>query len=182
MAEKERKVIGIDFGSSQSSIAIMNIGSTNRPELLNLGGGRNGETMPTILALDENDDSVRAVGNSVREKYRGDDALGLKYVSDFKRYFGGAEVEETDPPDVVDAKRNADKYARLYLSEMLRYLKEHFNVDTLDPADYETCIAYPATWAEDSRVDRLKQLVKDVGFPCSEDYGIRSIPEPVAAM
>ena len=182
MAEKERKVIGIDFGSSQSSIAIMNIGSTSRPELLNLGGGRNGETMPTILALDENDDSVRAVGNAVREKYRGDDAMGLKYVSDFKRYFGGTEVEESDPPDVVDAKRNADKYARLYLAEMLQYLKEHFNVDTLDPSDYETCIAYPATWAEDSRVERLKQLVKDVGFPCSEDYGIRSIPEPVAAM
>jgi len=182
MADKERKVIGIDFGSSQSSIAIMKIGSANRPELLNLGGGPNGETMPTILAIDENDDSVSAVGNAVHEKYRGDGAMGLKYVSDFKRYFGGAEVEESDPPDVVDAKQNADKYARLYLAEMLCYLKGHFNVDALDPADYETCIAYPATWAEDSRVDRLKQLVKEVGFPCSEDYGIRSIPEPVAAM
>ena len=32
-----RRVIGIDFGSSQSSIAIMEIGSTAKPELLRDG-------------------------------------------------------------------------------------------------------------------------------------------------
>ena len=179
--EKERKVIGIDFGSSQSSIAIMKIGDTGRPELMNLGGGRNGETMPTILALDENDDSVRAVGNGVREKYRSEYSFGLRYVSDFKRYFGGVEVEESDAPDVVDAKKNADKYARLYLVEMLKLVKAHFNVGELDPSDFETCIAHPATWEKD-RVEKLRLLVKEIGFPCSKDFGIRTIPEPVAAM
>ena len=179
--EKERKVIGIDFGSSQSSIAIMTIGDMNRPALMNLGGGRNGETMPTILALDENDDSVCAVGNGVREKYRSEDSFGLRYVSDFKRYFGGVEVEESDAPDIVDAKRNADKYARLYLSEMLKLVKTHFNVDELDPSDFETCIAHPATWGED-RVEKLRKLVNEIGFPCCKDFGIRTIPEPIAAM
>ena len=54
----ERKIIGVDFGNSQSSIAIMEIGSAGMPELLNVGGGRNGVTIPTLLALDPNDDTV----------------------------------------------------------------------------------------------------------------------------
>ena len=80
---EKRKVIGIDFGSSQSSIAIMDIGSNIQPELLNVGGGRNGQTMPTVLALDKNDDTLRAAGNEVRLRYKEVADSSCKLVSDF---------------------------------------------------------------------------------------------------
>ena len=51
--EDIRKVIGIDFGSSQSSIALMPIGSTHAPSLVKGDNGR--KTIPTLLAVDEND-------------------------------------------------------------------------------------------------------------------------------
>ena len=85
---EKRKVIGIDFGSSQSSIAIMEIGSNIQPELLNVGGGRNGQTMPTVLALDKNDDTLRAAGNEVRQRYKEVADSSCRLVSNFKRYLG----------------------------------------------------------------------------------------------
>ena len=81
-----RKIIGVDFGSSQSSIAIMEIGSDGKPELLNVGGGRNGVTIPTLLALDPNDDTVLDFGTNVRQHYREESTT--KFVSNFKRYLG----------------------------------------------------------------------------------------------
>ena len=89
----ERKVIGIDFGSSQSSIAIMDIGSTSVPELLNVGGGRGGVTIPTLLALDPNDDSVIAYGNNVRKHYR-EDKGNVIFVSNFKRSLGTSPIAD----------------------------------------------------------------------------------------
>ena len=180
--KKTIRVIALDFGSSQSSIAIMEIGSFTPPELLNLGGGRNGVTMPTVLALDENDGSLRACGNAVREKYRDVDSGDLKYVSDFKRYLGAATVKDGDPPEVTELRKNAEQYARLFIGEMAKKVKNHFGME-LDPSDFVTVVAHPATWSEDGeRVELLKRIVADAGFPVDPEYGIRTLPEPVAAM
>lgn len=177
-----RKVIGIDFGSTQSSIAIMEIGSNIQPELLNVGGGRNGQTMPTILALDKNDSTLRAAGNEVPKHYREVADSSCKLVSDFKRYLGSSP-EPSDSPEVAHIRRNAAKYAKTFLREMARIVERRFNVgrEGLSPDDYATCIAYPASWS-DERVRLLKGLVKEAGFPVDPDRGIYSLPEPVAAV
>ena len=179
---EKRKVIGIDFGSSQSSIAIMEIGSNIQPELLNVGGGRNGQTMPTVLALDKNDDTLRAAGNEVRQRYKEVADTTCRLVSNFKRYLGSAP-EQGDTPEVAELRRNAEKYAKTFLREMARIVERHFNVarDELSHEDFATCIAYPASWS-DEQVRLLKNCIKEAGFPVDPDRGVYSIPEPVAAV
>lgn len=178
-----RKVIGIDFGSSQSSIAIMDIGSNIQPELLNVGGGRNGQTMPTILALDKNDDTLRAAGNEVRQRYKEVANSSCKLVSDFKRYLGSAADGASDSPETADVRRNAEKYAKVFLREMAKLVEKRlgFKREELTPDDFATCVAYPASWSDD-RVRLLKRLVKEAGFPVDPDRGVYSLPEPVAAV
>ena len=162
----KRKVIGIDFGSSQSSIAIMEIGSTSSPELLNVGGGRGGVTIPTLLALDPNDDSVIAYGNNVRKHYR-EEQGNVIFASNFKRQLGTSTV--------------ADKYCKLFLKELATFVKERFNIKELDSQDYVTCLAYPATWST-NQINALKQYAQEAGFPADPETGIYSTEEPVSAM
>ena len=179
---EKRKVIGIDFGSSQSSIAIMEIGSNIQPELLNVGGGRNGQTMPTILALDKNDDTLRAAGNEVRLRYKEVADSSCKLVSDFKRYLGSSP-DPTDTSEISDLRKHAEKYAKAFLREMARVVERRFNVarEALSSEDFATCVAHPASWSDD-RVLLLKKLVKEAGFPVDPARGVYSIPEPVAAV
>ena len=179
---EKRKVIGLDFGSSQSSIAIMEIGSNIKPELLNVGGGRNGQTMPTILALDKNDDTLRAAGNEVRQRYKEVADSSCKLVSDFKRYLGSAS-NHSDAPETAAIRKDAEKYAKIFLREMAKVVERHYNVkrDELSPEDFATCIAHPASWS-DEQVQLFKKLVIEAGFPVDPDRGIYSLPEPVAAV
>ncbi len=179
---EQRKVIGIDFGSSQSSIAIMGIGSNIQPELLNVGGGRNGQTIPTILALDKNDDTLRAAGNDVRQRYKEVADSSCKLVSNFKRYLGTTPAP-SDSPEVAEIRRSAEKYAKTFLREMAKIVERRFNVaqDGLSPDDFATCVAHPASWSDD-QVRLLKNLVKEAGFPVDPDRGIYSLSEPVAAV
>ena len=167
-----RKVIGIDFGSSQSSIAIMDIGSTSVPELLNVGGGRGGVTIPTLLALDPNDDSVIAYGNDARKlklklKLNREEEGNVIFPDNFKRYLGISSI--------------TDKYCKLFLKELANFVKKHFNVDKLDPQDYVTSLAYPATWTTE-QINALKQYAQEAGFPVDPETGIYSTAEPVSAM
>lgn len=177
-----RKVIGIDFGSSQSSIAIMEIGSNNQPELLNVGGGRNGQTMPTILALDRNDDTLRAAGNEVRQRYKEVADSSCRLVSDFKRYLG-TMPEAADSKETAEVRKHAEKYAKTFLREMAKVVERYANVnrDELSPEDFATCVAYPASWSDD-QVRLLKKLVKEAGFPVDPDRGVYSLSEPEAAV
>ncbi len=179
---EKRKVIGIDFGSSQSSIAIMEIGSNIQPELLNVGGGRNGKTIPTILALDKNDDTLRAAGNEVRQRYKEIADSGCKLVSNFKRYLGTVP-DPSDSPEVAEMRHYAEKYVKIFLREIAKVVERHYNLkrEELSPDGFATCIAYPASWS-DEQVRLLKKLVKDAGFPVDPSDGIYSISEPVAAV
>ncbi|MBR5078397.1 MAG: Hsp70 family protein [Victivallales bacterium] len=172
----ERKVIGIDFGSSQSSIAVLRIGSTESPELLNVGGGRNGVTIPTLLAVDANDGSVIDFGANVRKHYSEEQQGTVIFASNFKRYLG--KLVATDDPSV---QKEANQYCKLFICELAKFVKDRYNVKELDFNDFETCLAHPATWTKE-QVELLKQYAKEAGFPADPILGIKAIPEPVAAM
>ena len=177
-----RKVIGIDFGSSQSSIAMMEIGLNIQPELLNVGGGHNGQTMQTVLALDVNDDTLRAAGNEVKLRYREIADSSCKLVSDFKRYLGSVP-NPSDSTEVAALRRDSEKYAKVFLREMAKVVEHRACVrrDELSSDDFVTCVAHPASWS-DEQVRILKKIVKEAGFPADPERGIYSIPEPVAAV
>lgn len=178
MKNSQRKIIGIDFGSTQSSITIMTIGSNKAPELLNIGGGKQGISIPTQLVLDANDDSVIAWGSEVSRRLRETGTTGdVKVVRDFKRHFGAKPK-----PDAPDEEANADAYAHLFLKKLAECTRNWLNVEKLESADFVSSIGHPAGWDE-GRVDALKQCAIQAGFPEEEDSGdIYTVQEPVAAM
>lgn len=162
----ERQVIGVDFGSSQSSVAVLTIGSTGMPELMDFGGGLGGYSEPTLLALDENDGSLIACGQLVKKKFR-EDNEGIVFASNFKRYLGNG--------------RDADIYCRKYIAFLGEWIRKKFAINELSSKDYVTCFAYPATWPRE-KVEKLRQYAVEAGFPEDEENGIYVFPEPVAAM
>lgn len=163
-----RKIIGIDFGSSQSSISKMNIGSDGMPDLYNLGGGIKGKYMPTMMAVDENDDTVIAYGNDVAQYIEQPKEDGVKFVMDFKRYLG--------QPD-------ANKYCKEYLKCLASVVKKMEGVQDgeLSSDQYATCIAHPASWSAE-QIELLKKFTVEAGFPSDPNRGMYTVPEPVAAM
>ena len=165
---EKRKVIGIDFGSTQSSIAIMEIGADSSPTLFTFDQSSIGDPMQTVLLLDRNDNHIVAVGNAVKWYADSHDCSEDKFVSDFKRHLG------------TDESKAAEGYTKAFLEELARQLESHES-RALTPDRYATCIACPAAWTE-TQVNLLKKLVEQAGFPKDPTRGIYILREPVAAM
>lgn len=165
-----RKVIGIDFGSSQSSVAIMEIGTTDPPELFTFDDSSVGEPMQTVLLLDENDETPIAIGNKVKAQADATSPIGCKFVSDFKRQLGTGGTEG----------KNAERYAEWFLKELKEQIERH-EARELSSKRYATCIACPAGW-NDEQVQLLRKLVEDAGFPSDPTRGVYVLEEPVAAL
>lgn len=165
---EKRKVIGIDFGSSQSSIAIMEIGSDSPPTLFTFERSSVGEPMQTVLLLDRNDNHTVSVGNAVKWYADSHDCSEGKFISDFKRNLG------------TNASKEAEGYTKAFLEELAKQLESHES-RALTPDRYATCIACPAAWTE-AQANLLKKLVEQAGFPKDATRGIYILREPVAAM
>lgn len=165
----KRKVIGIDFGSTQSSIAIMEIGKTDSIQLFTFDESSSpGDPMQTVLLLDNNDESVIAIGNKVKD--RADAYPQAKFISNFKCLLENGSEES----------KAAERYTGMFLKEMREQVQKAEGVE-LSSADYATCIACPAAWKE-PQVERLRQLVEEAGFPPDGTRGVYVLKEPVAAM
>lgn len=166
-----RRVIGLDFGSSQSLVSVMEIGSTQTPEILKFDAGNN--VSRTLLALDNNDDHLVAVGNDVWEMLKERGTQDFYVVRNFKRYLG--ETMPSEEGENVEGKL-AEKFCEYYLSRLCEKLRSEFNVERLDKDNFTTCIAHPTTWDE-NKVQLLVKIVEKAGFP-----EVNAIPEPLAAI
>lgn len=166
-----RRVIGLDFGSSQSMVAVMEIGTAQNPEIVKFDSGN--EVSRTLLALENNDDHLVAAGNDAWEMLKDRGRKDFYVVKNFKRYLG-----ETMPPEEAKNQEgaSADKLCKVFLTELCEKLRKHFNVESLSEDDFSTCIAHPATWDE-NKVQLLVKIVKEVGFP-----DVHAITEPLAAV
>lgn len=166
-----RRVIGLDFGSSQSLVAVMEIGTNQSPEILKID--ELNEISRTLLALDKNDDYIVAAGNKVWDMMKDRGGKDFYVVRNFKRYLG-----DTMPPDEDEnvAGVSADKFCEEFLRHLREKICKHFNVESLSEDDFSTCIAHPATWDE-KKVQLLVKIVKEVGFP-----DVHAIAEPLAAI
>lgn len=174
-----RKIIGVDFGSSQSSVSLLKIGSSDAPKLIEINNGRNG-TIPTILLVDANDNTdIIAWGSGVRQYYKQKNNGDYFFADNFKRYLGMAQSQKPK------GKEKADLFCKKFIEKLAEAVREYENVDKLTSKDYATCFAYPATWNDD-QIALLKRYAKEAGFPADPDPevegGIYVIPEPVAAM
>lgn len=166
-----RRVLGLDFGSSQSLIAVMEIGSTQNPEILKIDALD--EVSRTLLALDNNDDCRVAAGNEVKVMMKERGCKDFYVARNFKRYLGSSIPEEEG--DKI-AGTSADKLCEEFLSHLCEKLRNYYNVERLSKEDFSTCIAHPATWDE-KKVQTLVDIVRKVGFP-----DVHAIAEPLAAV
>lgn len=174
--DDNRQIIGVDFGSSQSTIAILKIGTSDTPTLINSGSGKNGVTIPTALLVDSNDSNdVIAWGAEVSQYYKQKCSKDVCFVDNFKRYLG---VDSSLRP--ADMKK-ADLFCKLFIEKLAEFVRKYDHVEELTSKDYATCFAYPATW-NDEQISLLKKYAKEAGFPADPEFGIYAIPEPVAAM
>lgn len=166
-----RKVIGIDFGSTQSFVSELEIGSTNVPQIQELGGGQK-EKHQTLLAYEKEDDAFLAAGNDVDEKIK-NDTDQYYVVRNFKRYLNEPLGEAAG--EYVKGK-NANAYCQQFINYLADLLQNRYAQKHLAPEHFEVCMAYPATWKEDKQ-KKLKELAEAAGFP-----PVRAIPEPMAAV
>lgn len=168
-----RRVIGIDFGSSQSFVSELEIGSTEVPSILELGNPL-AEMIPTLLAYDKEDDTRVAFGNEVRERCR-KFPHETYVVRNFKRYLAEKLGEEAGSHV---AGMPADDYVAEFISLLADALRLKYNQKVLSEDDFEVCMAYPATWDRDeAKKEKLKELARLAKLP-----GVHAIPEPIAAV
>lgn len=169
-----RKIIGVDFGSTQSTVSLLGIGATEAPEIIKTSSGN--ITIPTALLTDVNDSSdVIAWGAEVSQHYKQKNDREVCFVDNFKRYLG------VDPANCPSKMRKADLFCKKFIEKLAKFVRDHEGVDELSAKDYATCFAYPATWNDD-QINLLKKYAKDAGFPADPEYGIYAISEPIAAM
>lgn len=166
-----RKVIGIDFGSTQSFVSELEIGSTNVPQIQELGGGQK-EKHQTLLAYEKEDDTFLAAGNDVDEKIK-NDTDQYYVVRNFKRYLN--EALGDDAGECVKGKE-ANEYCQRFIQYLVELLQKRYAQKHLDPANFDVCMAYPATWEKDKQ-KKLKKMAEDAGLP-----RVRAISEPMAAV
>jgi len=153
-----RQVIGIDFGTTFSSVSFLPLGSPDKPNLLQFSGARH--HVPTLLRLDPNDDSLEDWG------WTAQDALplgnGVVVERNFKRDFGKCEKSK--------------ELTLHYLKALEEKIRDKQGLPRLEEADFITSIGAPANWTE-AQKDLLERLAIEAGFP-----EVRIVPEPVAAM
>lgn len=168
---QERTVIGIDFGSSQSFVSELRIGSAETPQLLKLDGDQ--FKIPTKIAYDIENKKIIACGIDAEEKAANTSGEDIVVVKNFKRYLGekmpenaGAGISGID----------AEFFCKAFIEFLSQLLKSHYNEKTLSNDRFSTCFACPAMWNEQQK-ETLKKLAHDAGFP-----DIHLLTEPEAAV
>lgn len=154
-----RQVIGIDFGTTFSSISYMPIGSNDPPQLLQFPGAR--FHVPTLLSVDPDDDTLVEWG------WKAQAALGSAHKNKVERYFKRTLGE--DP--------RSSEWVRMYLCALNEFIREKMgNLEHMKSEEFITAIGAPAKWSTEQK-ETLKGIAEDAGFP-----EVRIIDEPVAAM
>ena len=153
-----KKVIGIDFGTTFSSIFYMEIGSERFPEGINFKGST--ETRVPTLLMESEDGTVTHWGWKAYEVSDAQPDSELKRA--FKRGIGNDEKEEA--------------LCRKFLELMLGRFLELKNCESLDPKEWRCVFGVPANWKREQK-DKLREIAEKVGFP-----GTSTLDEPVAAM
>lgn len=168
--DTERKIIAIDFGSTQSSITYMTIGAshTDKPEFIKVDGY---ESIPTVMAIDKSDGSLRAWGPKVTSFIKDNDNDDYICVDNFKRDLGES--------------KEANIYCKEFIQRLADAIKRTLtNGDKLDYEYYDTIISVPVNW-DDNQISLIKKMMFEAGLPCEPQNAPNSIHilrEPFAAM
>lgn len=159
---KKREVIGIDFGTSYSSVAFLEVGSHDRPRLLSFKGET--QHVPTQLLVEKTDSTVMEWGWGISKKLEEYDSSGksIEVVREFKSRLGESDED--------------DRYCSLFLKKLRNRIFEMRNLEELKEEEFLTCIGHPEAWSEKRR-NKLKEITAECGFP-----DVRLLSEPKAGM
>lgn len=168
---QERTVIGIDFGSSQSFVSELRIGSAEMPQLLKLDGDQC--KIPTKIAYDIENKKIIACGIEAEEKAENSPEDNVVVVKNFKRYLGEKMPEDAG---VGISGIEAKVFCKAFIEYLSQRLKLYYNENSLSSDRFSSCFACPAMW-NDQQKETLKKLAHDAGFP-----DIHLLTEPEAAV
>jgi molecular chaperone DnaK (HSP70) len=164
--EVARTFLGIDFGTTQTSVALFYEDGNGDPEIITIGGEG---TISTALRLG---DSESLYGNDAKEKV--DDAPQNTFFN-FKQAVGNNTGKKYDTPDGMSY--TPEDLALIFLTWLReRIEKGKFNEARLaDDRNLYCVIGCPAAWGDDRR-HVLVEIANKAGFPrvtaCAEPLGV----------
>lgn len=157
--------LAIDFGTSQTSVAMLTESSRFDPEIVEINGQK---AIPTALQLDENG-KVLYFGREAREKFHQQSSYTFY---NFKAFIG-SDLTYQDR----DKTYTPEDLSLIFLTCLRQELeKRYFNGATLtEQADLSCTIGCPVEWNEQQK-GTLEALAQKAGFPrvvyCDEPWGI----------
>ena len=164
--------LAIDFGTSQTSVAILSEDSTLPPQIIELNDGQRAvKAIDTAIQLDDNG-NITYFGAKAQEKAN---EAPERTFQNFKVAIGSKNDYQRETEQTQYAPEDL---ALLFLSHLREIIEEkHFNGVKLSEMDELSCvIGCPAEWTEVQK-NALKDIALKAGFP-----GIKLCDEPVGAI
>ncbi|MBR1603123.1 MAG: Hsp70 family protein, partial [Synergistaceae bacterium] len=148
--------LAIDFGTSQTSVAMLAESSRYEPEIVEIDGQR---TIPTALHLGENGE-VLFFGKEAVEKFHNDS--GQTFYN-FKAFIGRTRDYQAMTNQTQHTPESLSLTFLTYLREKIE--KRYFNGAALTTDPNISCvIGCPAEW-NDPQKRKVEDIARQAGFP-----------------
>ena len=161
-----KQFLAVDFGTSQTSVALLKEGSKLTPEVIEIDDGQTkNRAIPTVLQLDS-EGKVAYFGSKAVENINKAPDYTFR---NFKVNFGGEAPQGKYTPDLLTF---------LFLQELRKRIEDQvFNGAKLSSHKDLICIiGCPSDWTE-AQKDKLRNTAHDAGFP-----NVKLCDEPVAVI
>ncbi len=167
-----KRFLAIDFGTTQSSVALLNEGSNREPEIIEINDGqRVVKAIATAIQLDENGNILHFGAKALAKS---EDAPERTFQN-FKVFVGSKD--NTYQLQTAQNDYTPDRLALLYLTQLRKLIEEHyFNGAKLSNERELFCvIGYPTDW-DNVKKETLKNIAQEAGFVnvklCDEPTGV----------
>ena len=167
-----KRFLAIDFGTTQTSVAILNEGSNREPEIIEIHDGqRVVKAIATAIQLDENGNILYFGAGALAKSENAPE----RTFQNFKVFVGSKDKKFQ--LQTAQEIYTPDKLALLFLTQLRKLIEErYFNGSSLSSERELTCvIGYPADW-DNVRKENLKKIAQEAGFVnvklCDEPTGV----------
>lgn len=162
-----RTCIAVDFGTSQTLVAVFNGKTQLEPEIHTIIGGR--KNTPTAVELDKNGNVVTFGRDAIKKK---NDKNSNNVFYNFKPWIGMRQSYRCG-----EREYTPEQLSSIFLECLREKIEEKiFNGKKLkEQPDIYCVIGHPAEWVERQK-DKLKEIAEAAGFPrvelCEEPWGV----------
>ena len=167
-----KKFLAIDFGTTQTSVAVLNENSTHAPEVLQINDGQH--VVKAIATAMQLDDDSNVIYFGAKALAKAEEAPENTFQN-FKAFVG--KKDKTYQLRTEQDRYSPDDLALIFFRKLKTEIEEHnFNGLKLSDIPELVCIVgCPADW-NDVRKNILKNIAFEAGFPnvklCDEPIGV----------